>query len=171
MKAFVLALLLISAVCASEVQNDPIHNVLDALNGFFGELNKKNDVNDICQCLSEVPKLVTKVEKFIEDFKKMEWKQFEKIMDLFIDFFTALKEIYQGLIPCINVPKDLGHLIDLLGKLDMDKLMKRILKYSFQIFTWVTDAIKDLQDKKYFEFGQGIGRMAYLFLLSDEVEA
>ena len=170
MKAFLFALLIVGTVLGSEVQYDPLNNVMEAINGFFGSLNKKSDVNNVCLCLNKIPVLVNKVEKFIEDFRTMEWKEFEKIMDLFIDFFSTLKETYGGLKPCLKVPNDFVHLFEIIGHIDINKLYSRILKYSFQIFSWITDAMKDFNEKQYGSFGEKIGRIVYTFLLEDSAE-
>ena len=172
MKAFLcLFLLLATIISATTPRNQPFDNTIDVIKGILSELNKNGDVTNLASCVSQLPLLVKSVEDFIDQLKKVQWTDMEAVFNMFISFFDAMKEIFVSLKPCVKVPADFKHLAEKIGQINLDKLLQRIMLHSFQLFAWITDAIKDLGEGRYYEFGEGMGRIAYLVLLDDSFSA
>ncbi len=169
MRAVLFCFLIVSAVFASEPQNEPLNHVIDVVKGIFTELNQKGDVTHICDCMEQVPVLVQKVEDFITGLKNINWKDMEEVFNMFISFFDAMKEVFVSLKPCVKIPADFGVLFEKIAKIDLDKLLQRIMLHSFEIFALITDALKDLNEQNYYKFGSGIGKIMYMFLLAENV--
>ena len=164
MKA-IIAILIIAAVFAAPT---PVENVVEGMKGFLVEINKKGDVIHTYDCVNQIPIFVTKMELLIEDLKKMEWNDVEKIFDAIIDFFEAMKEGVLSLKPCIKVPAEAVTLFNKIGAIDVDKMLKKVLQAAFQLFAWVTEAVRQMGLKNYYEFGSNLGRIVYLVLLQED---
>lgn len=178
MKAFLFLLAIVGAVFASTLTveeyfnrnaNMDLKEAIQIISGILEKLNVNSDVEHLKECVGLLPNLITEIENVIKDFQKLEWRNLDEVFKMFSKFFNVMKELFDGLSPCVKSPEDIKNLIKKIGQIDTNKLLLRILAHSLEIFSWITDAIKDLQDKDYTDFGREIGKILYIFLLEDSM--
>lgn len=167
---FLVVVVGVSMVSAKEAQDSTFMDTMRIIAGIMSELNKKGDFKNICGCLDQVPVAVEKFDKFLEVYHTIDWHDLEQIFDVFIAFFDAMKEIFVALKPCARTPTDFKLLWNKLWGVDFDKLMNRFLVHAFEVFGWVTDALKCLEQKEYYKFGVNVGKLMYFIIIDDSVK-
>jgi hypothetical protein len=137
--------------------------------GFLSGINQGHSFDEVEKCIMSVPKVLELVKEAIEEIKKINWgdfmKDLNKLVDALMKLIDAIKQILEAVKPCSKVPDEIESIIKKIINMDAQKLLEKILHNVFQIINDLTEAIKNLTEKKYFEFGSDFGDLLFRLFL------
>jgi virulence-associated protein VapD len=170
MKLLLLAFILAGSFCITDLEyleqaGITVDEALELVDGILAGLDLNYDIENIKDCFEKSPPLIKKVIEIIQEFKAMDWKDLDKVLQLFADLFDGLKEILLLIKPCAKIGVDIEKLIEKLKNIDFEKLMDKILKNMFEFIALMTDCIKQFKNKEYKAAGEDIGQAVYKLLL------
>lgn len=140
---------------------------MQLVDGILAGLNVKADVEHLKVCVEKVPNIILTFKNLIEDFKKVDWKDPESIFNILSELFDTMKQLVETIKPCFQIPKDIEKLIEKFKKIDINKLLTKILGKLFELFSKVTDCLKQFELKEYRKAGKCLGDIVYMILLED----
>ena len=146
-----------------------IDDVVKLVSGVLDALNVNHDINHLKECVMKIPESINKLLALIEEFKHMDWKNIIKIYEMIQKVFVIIDEIISSLKPCVSIPEDIENIINKIRNIKLDELLKKVLKYAFDIYNLVNEAIVHLANKEYYAFGNKIGKVVYLIVLAPEM--
>lgn len=176
MKAFLIFAFLLSLTFGlneaefAEEAGMTIDEALDLVEGILNGLDVNYEIEHIKDCFAKTPPLIKAIKKFIEDIKAVDWKDIEKVFELFASLFGTLKDIMELLKPCAGITKDINLIIEKIKKINFENLMKKIMENIWELFTTMTDCIRKFEKKDYKGAGEDIGTIVYKLLLEDSLD-
>jgi len=135
--------------------------------GFFNGTGNGKDFNDIEDCLEKAPYIWEDIQEAIRNLQHIDWKRPEELVKALINIFNAFVKILEAVKPCSLVPDELRKMIEKIGSIDLQKLLNKIMLYSFQIISDLVLAIKQLEEKDFFSSGKSFGQILYLLVFKD----
>jgi len=139
--------------------------------GFLTGINQAHNFDDIEKCLVAFPEVWVLVKQAVDDIKKIKWdevlKDLTKLIEPLLKLIEAFKEVLHSIKPCSKVPEEINAIIKKISEIDAEKLLEKILHNVFQIINDLTEAIKNLTEGKFFQFGNDIGDILYRLILQE----
>ena len=145
-----------------------LDTILLLATGFLEGLNQGGSFNNVQSCVNSVPLIVGEVEKIVATFKAINWSDFDKVIDAFVQCLLAIKDTLQSLKPCRNSPAELNAFLQKIINIDANELLNKIIKNALQIISDITNAIKGLKNQLYEQCGKVLGDVIYQLILTTE---
>lgn len=145
-----------------------IEEAVALVEGILDGMNVNHEVEHIKECIALVPDIIKKIKDLIEEFKKIDWKDIEKVFEIIANLFDTLKTLFLTIKPCFKIYSDIEGVIKKLSTINWDDLLKKILANIFPIFTGIVDILKKFEKKQYKAAGEGIGKLIWMLLLDHE---
>lgn len=142
-----------------------IEVIMDAIKNFFDAVNFDGDLKHTCECIDKIPILIGDIIRLIESLKNVKWNDLEQIVHALNLIYDAVLEILDGIIPCMNLPKDYEPLIKKIKDNLKENFLSRIMMSITTIISSIKKAIEDIANKEYASFGKDIGDLVYLILI------
>ena len=149
--------------------NMNLDDVVQLVSGLLDALNLDHDLEHIKECVLKIPEVVNKFMALVEEIKKTNWADPMKVYELVLHIIAAVDEMLKSLQPCVKIPEDVMNIIKKIANIKLEELLKKAMKYAFDVYKLVLDAINDLKAKQYYGFGNKIGKVVYLILLAPEM--
>lgn len=136
------------------------------IKGFLEGINEKGDINELLKCVKNIEQIVTKIIEAIELIKKMDFINLVKGITMLIESITELLSVLK---PCSSGFEQIKKLIEAVGKIDVVKLVFKILHDPGPFVQDIIGAIDAFKNGNYQNAGKYLGDFLYrLFLTSTE---
>ena len=179
MKAIIFVLVVLGAVLAKPAMtprevfeqqtNMNLDDVVQLVSGVLDALNLDHDVNNIKECIMKIPEVINRIMALVDELKKVNWADPIKVYEMVLHIIAVVDELLVSLKPCLKIPEDVMNILKKIANIKLEELLKKVMKYAFDIYKMVLDAINHLKAKEYYAFGNKIGKIVYLILLAPEM--
>lgn len=136
------------------------------IKGFLEGINEKGDINELLKCVKNLEQIVNKIIESIQYIKKMDFMNLIKGITMLIE---SVGELLNILKPCSSGFEQIKKLISAIGKIDIVKIVFKILHDPGPFVQDVVGAIDAFKNQQFQVAGKCIGDLLYrLFLTSTQ---
>lgn len=165
MKAL-LVLVLVATISASEIDFYPTleegPTALDFFRGLLKGIGEPKPVDDLITCAKDVEVVIHKVHEALLLIKTLRPDNVVKGVQMLI---AAVNELFAILKPCVTGYEVVQKLILAVFHADPNIITQKILKNTFMIIGWITNAISCFQSKQFECVGSNVGQFLKMLFL------
>lgn len=147
-----------------------LEDYVKLVKGLLKGLNVNKDVEKILKCVEKVPDAIEEIVKIISSIKQFDIAHIKEIVEAFIKLFGAVKSALTELSVCAESVTEIKEIIAKLSKLDGQKILQHIMGNMMSIIQTVMAAKSAWEEKDFETFGNKVGSIIYLVLLSPTTE-
>jgi hypothetical protein len=150
---------------ARRVSENPI---LEFVIGFLAGIKEQKTVDDLLKCMKNADQIIDKMKQAL---RKILSFRVDDMIKGFQMLFEALLELEMMLRPCLEGFDQFKRLMEAISKINVMKIIMKILQDPIPYIRDFTDIIQSLEDGNFKEAGQDLGDILYRLFLTELVQA